>query len=310
MYKILQIKALKDILLVSVLALTSCSKITPDVKPAISYTPPPYLIESLPSPFEPITQDEKSSDYGKELFIAENLGKEQDLFGAVTAFKRARILSKGHETKRKSEIEYGLLLAYYLGNKYDAVCETFEKGDLQVSSKHFIPYNELLIILYDSYMKRGDKKRQETVHALIKKHSEPLTKKIDLYEAFYTADLNALPSDFQEVFQKNKKSPFKAGLLNAALPGAGYLYVGQKQTALTSFLLNALFIAASYEFLHHGQTAAGIITIGFETGWYLGGIHGAKEAAIHYNSTLYNYLANTRMEKERIFPLLMFEYGF
>ena len=68
-------------------------------------------------------------------------------------------------------------------------------------------------------------------------------------------------------YEKEKKSISKAQLLNTFIPGAGYLYVNQKQSAVTAFFLNALFIAATYHFFHKGHTAAGIITLSFESGW-------------------------------------------
>ena len=48
-------------------------------------------------------------------------------------------------------------------------------------------------------------------------------------------------SDIKKIYTENWKSPTKARWLNGILPGAGYSYIGQKQTALTSFLINALF---------------------------------------------------------------------
>lgn len=282
------------------------------MNPNISYTPEAHVIEALPAPFRPSTPLELKSETDKEVVIAKALGRELDLFGSVTAFKRARILSREENKSQnlKNEIEYGLLLAYYLGNKYDSVCESFEKSNLQVSKDTFTPYKELLIILYDSYRRQGAEKRQQALYPLLKGYSEPLAEKITLYEAFVQGNLDRLPKDIQTAYHLHRKSPAKAGWLNAMLPGAGYYYVGQKETALTSFLLNALFIAASYEFFHHGQPAAGFITLGFEAGWYIGGIRGAKDAAVHYNSNIYNYLAKERMMQDRLFPLLMFDYGF
>ena len=94
------------------------------------------------------------------------------------------------------------------------------------------------------------------------------------------------------------------------MPGSGYLYLGQKKSALTSFLLNGLFIYAAYEFFHHGYTAAGIITTSFEAGWYFGGIYGAGEEAKFYNERIYNEEACTLMQTKKIFPFFMLKYSF
>src|SRR5690606_3965994 len=73
-------------------------------------------------------------------------------------------------------------------------------------------------------------------------------------------------------YKSNKKSVATAQVLNAIIPGAGYYYIGQKKSAMTAFLLNGLFIAAATQVFLHKHVAAGIITTGFEAGWYFGGI--------------------------------------
>ena len=59
-----------------------------------------------------------------------------------------------------------------------------------------------------------------------------------------------------KMYEYEKKSIRKAEVFNAILPGAGYFYAGQIESGITSFLINALFIAATYEFFHKGQTAS------------------------------------------------------
>jgi hypothetical protein len=168
-----------------------------------------------------------------------------------------------------------------------------------------------LLILYDSYTKRGDEARAHSILNFMKKHSPELAHKVTLYHELSSGQCDATEfSAIKQTFNAHRKSPEKARWLNGLLPGAGYLYIGQKQTALTSFLINALFIAATYQLFHHGQTAAAIITGGFEVGWYVGGIHGAGLAAEQYNNTLYNRLAKSELTERKLFPILMFQYSF
>ena len=111
-------------------------------------------------------------------------------------------------------------------------------------------------------------------------------------------------------YEKQKKSISRAQFLNAVCPGAGYLYIGQKKSALTALLINGLFIAAAYEFFHRGYTAAGIITSSFELGWYCGGIYGAGEEAKYYNERIYEKKVGTAMNSEGYFPIYMLKYTF
>src|SRR5262249_8165687 len=92
-------------------------------------------------------------------------------------------------------------------------------------------------------------------------------------------------------YRCNALSVKKAKTLNALLPGAGYYSVGQKNAAVTSFLINALFAWGTYAFIKNGYIAAGLITGSLETGWYIGGINGAGLAACEYNQRLYETAA-------------------
>jgi len=111
-------------------------------------------------------------------------------------------------------------------------------------------------------------------------------------------------------YEDNKKSIAKAQLLNAICPGTGYLYIGQKRSFITAFLINSLFIAASYEFFHHGYTAAGIISSSIEAGWYFGGIYGAGEETKYYNEKLYDSQVTSFMNQNGLFPIYMIKFYF
>jgi len=115
---------------------------------------------------------------------------------------------------------------------------------------------------------------------------------------------------FVDSYTLQQKSVRKAQLLNAILPGAGYAYVGQKKSALTSFLINTLFIAATWRLAQRGHIAAACITGGLEMGWYGGGINGAGLAAKEHNKVVYEALAHAYMRKQALFPFLMLETRF
>lgn len=111
-------------------------------------------------------------------------------------------------------------------------------------------------------------------------------------------------------YKQHKKNPQVAATLNALLPGAGYLYLGQKQSAFTAFCLNSLFIGSAYYFFQSGNIPAAAITTSFEAGWYLGGIQGAKKGALLYNERLYETHAHHEMRDHKLYPILMLSHGF
>ena len=63
-----------------------------------------------------------------------------------------------------------------------------------------------------------------------------------------------------------RKSPKLAGGLSAVLPGVGHLYAGRPGKAVTSFLLNALFIAGAVAAFEHDSPVLGGILIFFRVG--------------------------------------------
>jgi hypothetical protein len=275
-----------------------------DIHPPL--TPPDIKASS----FKDLTPEEQKTDWGKELSCAEKHIHELDLFAASLALKRAAILSENCSKERQHEIIYGQIYNYFLSNKYDSVCEVFEKNPFSIRPNSFKAYNDLLVILWTSYLKKGQLNRSDMALKVLERRNPEVASKLVLYKNFMEKDIGKLPKEVQCKYGHASKSPFQAGLLNAILPGAGYLYAGQPQAALTSFSLNALFILATCEFFINDMPVAGVITLGFEGGWYFGGIHGAYHAAKKHNSINYNNIAKDYMLSHKIFPIYTFEYGF
>ncbi len=303
------------------LLLTSCCcKESCDIEPAIQFTPPLHVIESLPSAFPDLTHKELQEDWGKELLIANKFVRENDLYRAITGYKRALILLPPQQFNRQQQIEYDIVLSYYLGEKYQEAIEAFEVSSLTTVSSQFLAFDNLLQIVYDSYVKIGQTNKAEKVYALIESIRPEMALNIKHAEDVLKGHLYALQnpvvcpnenlSFFIDSYGQNAKSVAKAKTLNALLPGAGYYYIGQKNTALTAFIVNSLFIAAAYYFFDQGNWAAGAITTSLEMGWYLGGINGAGLGAKEFNENFYGVLAKDYMIKQHLFPVLTFQTTF
>lgn len=307
--------------LVLALFLVGCRCTPCTLAPTICYWPPPYCVERLPSPFPPLTIVERSQDWGKELFLGKAFAKENDLYRAITCFKRALMLiSKNHE--RRFEIEYDIFFAYYIAHKYQEAVESFEGSRLIDAPITFPVFRDLLIALYDSYIQVDLPERACRILGLLATLDANAVAQLQLETAVVEMDIpgivdaanNAGVSDatdeFLATYFSGAKSISTAKMLNAVLPGAGYYYVGQKRSALTSFLINTLFITAAYQLFDKGYVPAGIIVASLETGWYFGGINGAGLEAKQYNENLYSKLGYDMLAKERLFPILMIEKGF
>ncbi len=305
---------------VLILCLAGCNPVMERIEPQMDYGLKESYVRQLPSAFKPLSARERASDWGKEYLIGVRFAEELDLYQAMTAFRRAEILLPKSESDRKVEIQYYIMLSYYFGKRYPDVINTFEHSDLRYVTPEFSAYRDMMIILYESYLEQGNDDTAQKILRMIEA-SEPKTgEELNMATALIDGD----SCRAQELSQENsvywndlihqycmeKKSASTAQGLNAVIPGSGYLYLGQKQSAFTAFTINALFIAAAAHFYIKGNIAAGAIFTSFEAGWYFGGIVGVGEETKLYNERLWEQKMMSPMYEEKMFPALMLRYGF
>lgn len=300
--------------------LMGCQPIQQKMEPIIIYSPNPQQIAEQPSAFVPLTEDERKQEWAKELIVGDAFARELDLYRALTSYKRARILLPLEAIERRLQIDYDIILCYYLGRKYSEAINTFEESALIEVNALFPAFDNLLIILYDCYRETEQLEKMEAVFQAIEASSPQTAQNLSLYTHLKEGDLTQVREQMQmalcqgdeawSTYDQYAKSPKKARLLNAILPGAGYYYVGQKKSATTSFIINTLFTAAAYQFFKRGYIAAGLITTSLETGWYLGGINGAGIEAQEFNTRLYEGVSRKVLMENNLFPVLMFDTTF
>jgi hypothetical protein len=309
-------------ILIATLFLTGCHPKSFELDPGIIYFPQARQFRILPSDFPTLTQEELRQDWGKELKIAIRFARELDLYRAITSYKRALFLIPQDNTDRLLQIEYSIMLCYYLGQKYESAVDAFEDSHLSKVSTTFPAFRDLVIILYDSYREMEEDEKADAVFNLLEKGAPSSAKDLELYEAIEEADIPLIQclaeehpkglavENFLNCFCMQSKSVRTAQTLNAVLPGAGYFYVGQKTSALTSFLINTSFIAAAWYFFDHGNYGAGVITTSLEFGWYVGGINGAGLAAKEWNQYVYRNNGKELLIELGLFPVLMIGSSF
>ncbi|MDN3505986.1 MAG: hypothetical protein P0S96_02010 [Simkaniaceae bacterium] len=276
------------------------------IEPKIEHTVHERYLKNLSSPFSPLAPEEKETQWGSEYTIGTYFAKNLDFYRAITAFKRAEILTT--DSDRKLEAQYETLLNYYLGKRYLEAETAFDDSDLKNVSINFPAFHDLLVILYDTYLHLDHSEKAAHVLNLLAEYFPETHKNLLLY----TILKRAKPSDHPiwTAYDQNKKSTLLAPLLNALIPGTGYLYLGQIQTAITALLVNGLFIAAAIFFFKRKAYAAALIFLSFEAGWYFGGIHGGKRGAKFYNERIYEQIATPHMNREGIFPIYQLKNAF
>lgn len=310
------------IVLTCLLFLPSCYRVSKDIEPQINYTVQDRYLKQLPSPFPPLSAHEKAQDWGKEYIIGMQFARTLDLYRAVTAFRRAEILAPEDLSERRLEIQYEILLCYYLGKRYEEVAAAFTNSNLSKVDQKFPAFHDLLVILYDTYQQLKEAERACFILDLIRTNYPQTYESLLLSSALLKADFPRIKEmaicplprpyleDLLDCYESQKKSIATASFLNAVLPGAGYFYVGQRQTGVTALVVNGLFIATSVYFFQHGPIAAGIIFASFEAGWYFGGIYGGAQQAKYYNERLYERMATPMMNQNRLFPIFQLNYAF
>jgi hypothetical protein len=307
---------MRTTILLSFLFLTGCFRVGEELEPRINATVQDRYLKSLPSPFP---HAEGSEDWMKEERIGMGFAKELDLYQAITAFKRASFLLPPSDTQHRTELDYDTFLAYYLGGKYQEALYTFNMTSLRRLTPEFIPYHDLMVMLYDSHASLNQLEQADEIIDYMKTGYGDTAQKLALSQILTKGAIPALEKEapshpeiqrLLSTYNLEKKSTKTAQLLNSFVPGAGYFYLGQKQSGITAALLNGLFIWASVYFFQHGNTAAGIIFTSVEAGWYFGGIYGAGQEAKLYNERIYERHATPMMNENRYFPILMLKYGF
>lgn len=307
-------------LLIITLPLTSCTTPKVPFSPKNLHEPCPLDILKKPSPFAPLDQVEKTQDFAKEYVIGLFFAHEADFYRAITAFKRALILLENSSHARYTEIEYYIILSYYLGKKYDEALSSFDQSTLRGHlSQAFPAFSDLLVILYDSASKVEDKCYAQKVLQKISLLYPQLGLKLETYQLIAQGDMDKViskpstPVVFTSLFRNyslEKKSIKRAEMLNTFLPGAGYLYVGQKSTAFTALVVNTLFIYASYQFFQRGYIPLGIIMASLEGGWWVGGIYGAGRAAAQFNEVKYEQYSRKGLDQTCLYPILQLNFLF
>lgn len=312
------------------ISLVSCCRAPKHIEPKIITPCHPKLIQRETrigsqqfhlSPFEPLSQEELATDWGKEYQIAFVFAQDFDLYRAITSFKRAIILLNRPKYHRHAELNYFLVLCYYLGEKHVEVVYLGELGLGSYFQPTFKGYSDLLVMLYDSCQKLGQFEKAEQIISLLEKEDLQTTEKLLFFSQVEKADFLALSERAAQdpsstlarllyCYEKKKKSPCKAKVLNALLPGAGYLYLGQRSTAFTAFVVNALFIGATTHFFYHNNIPAGILFLSIEGGWYFGGINGAGLSAKCYNERLYESYFNKVCVKYELYPIWQLNFSF
>ena len=245
------------------------------------------------------------ADHPEKTFaFAESLFAEGDYFRAITEYKRVLFLSP--QDKNAVICRFRIGESYFRAKRWAEAVEAFRNFAAQYPDDLRTPQALYLKGLAEKELKQFD--AAKATFAGLMKDGKPSG--LADQAAYQMALLYIDEEDWQKAVQSlqripagssihersqrlasglekieglPQKSPQTAGILAAALPGAGHLYTERPKAAAVAFLLNASFIAAAVELFRKDNNILGGIVTFIETGWYLGNIYSAVNSAHKYN---------------------------
>ena len=251
--------------------------------------------------------DTQMYDFGLHLF---RLG---DYYRAITEFKRFSLLFPQHERQPAAELLIGLALqedkAYddafahfqrwrLVDDSTDAIrVAAFKLGELRFLQGQYRQAIGYFQGFLDAYPEGPLVSHTQYLLGLSWALDGQLSQAQRVFAALPVRDplvqqALALQEELRLAPPPQSKSPQVAGILSGILPGAGHLYAGKPLQAVTAFALNGVFLAGAAYAFHERLEATGAILLFFETGWYLGGIKSAMDAARDANRQQQQALAD------------------
>ena len=229
------------------------------------------------------------------LSFADSLAEEQDLYRAITEYKR--FLHESPDDLRAPYARLAIARSLLAGERWTEADLALERvwTDAPQSGEALTARK----LYAEAAFRRGDYELAEERYRQLKAfHQEPdIDYRIGL-SALYQNRVGEARDNFAQLpdplgeplllsledFQRlERKSPALAGTLSALLPGAGQLYTERPRQAGIAFALNAAFIYGAVEAWDNEDYAvAGILSL-FELGWYGGNIYNAMNNAHKFN---------------------------
>jgi len=220
-------------------------------------------------------------------FFKPSLNTAELFINKIICYKALNEFEKAifeYETNKNLKFKNNLDLVLNISKIYvelDNLPKSLEMIDNSLESK--VPVenlNDLLELKGYILAKKGDlAKSLRTFESM---------KELDVYPIKAESHISII----NKTISMKQKNPTLAGILSV-IPGAGYYYTGNKQTALSSLIINSLLFYATYNNVSKENYGMAALTGIFNLAFYIGNIQGSvlrakKVNEINKNSNLNN----------------------
>lgn len=230
--------------------------------------------------------------YNNRLAFGNNLFCEKDYLRAIDEFN-ALLVNNLNDT-----LQFKVATSYYRMEQYNEAYIEFQK--IGVNSKLYQQTeNEKFRTLFKSdkyYLLQNETEKirpnkNENLFQILRLNNAsqllvnlPLPEKNSFVSVYEEADKEQI-SEFYEWKENSPfKSPTKAAIMSAIIPGLGKVYANEIGDGITAFLLTGLFTYLAIDkFENQQQTSAWIYTA-LATFFYAGNIYGSATAVENYNA--------------------------
>ena len=243
--------------------------------------------------------------------------------------REAIYLLNAHELSDPDTTNYLLGMNYYLLRKPDSASFYFHQ--VPHGSAFFLPsayYSDLNLAYtkdFSAALELARKLPSDTARGINQLRimfvagTELLSRHPDIYDSIskkflyndhlYSAEQNKLDGLANELKHMKRKSPVVAGLLSAAIPGAGKFYSGKRGAGMAAFITNLAFAGMAYEaYYRTGSVKSpqfivfGSIFAFFYTGNIMGSVFSVRHQIRTDNNRINNeILATLHIPLVRIF---------
>jgi tetratricopeptide (TPR) repeat protein len=227
------------------------------------------------------------TEFGNYLFC------NKDYLRAIDEFNF--VLKNGWD----DELQFKVGIAYYEMGRYSKAITEFEKikngNSLNLNAKNEIFRSIYKLGNYKILRNRIDNYfseigREENLNRLLNytllMDDSLLPQKSKYLSSFELEEKYKIEEFYNWKSEPPYKSPTKAAIMSAIIPGLGKIYVNEIGDGITAFLLTGLFTYFSVDKFQNNKTASGWLYASIATFFYAGNVYGSATAVQNYNARI------------------------